>query len=1225
MYLPAILIIVLNQACATYEPQHKIPETEESGEEPTYSFFVAGGLGNSDSAELPEVFDQLVSQLSGAGENSTLLLTGDNISGMADQWERDKMLLDRQMALAKNFKGKVVFLPGSNEWKAYSSDALEKIEDYIKEADMDAVAFLPENACPLERREINDDLDLILINSQWFISNWSRIEGINKKCTDINTRRRFAEELEGFINDGQDKNIVIAMHHPVFSNGRYVGKESLKSHLLPLPVAGSILNYVGELGAFSPKRLNARRYRYLRILVTSLAQASGRIVVVSGHEESMQLLSGGDIRQIISGSMGGKTETLLSRDQLSTVGGTLPFEGQFTYGEKGFARLDYYKDGSSQTTFYGMHGNTYSFPVMPGLPLEEPKGILPDPPSSPVVETAILNDSDFLNRSGFYKFLWGDRYRRYFGTPVKARVVQLDTLYGGLKVKKEGGGHQSYSIRLEDKDGREFAMRSLRKSALKFLKFKVKGVAYTEDSYENTLTEDLVSDFFTTAHPYMQLVISPLARTAGINHSSPELFYVPKQEVLGDFNKDFGDELYFIEERPSDEQLNFQGYRRTIDERGEVKEFESTTDMLEKIREDESYSVDQRDFIRARIFDMLIGDWDRHQDQWRWIEFEKPDGDKVFQTIPRDRDNAFPRFDGVMMPLIHLFVPTSRRWETYDDDLDNIKWLNNGGNQLDRAILTKFDSEVWSEEAHKIQQAIGADDVDRAFSNLPEAVQDSTSRKIREDLKKRLDKLPEYAVAYSKYLDKVVALHGTEKDDLIEVMRLGDGKTRVVLRRLLSDEENELMFDRTFDDGITKEIWIYGLGDGDTFRVSGEAESSTFVRLIGGYGKDHYDITQKKNLKVYDWDYEELEFEAVKPATQLSDIYETNTYHWRFFEENNNILVPSVGFRTDDGLFLGATDTYTYNGFNGDPRQQHRVSAKYYFGFKALELGYYGVFANIFPKWDFEVDGYFTTNRYSQNFFGMGNESINSEDLLGRDYYRSRMQISRLSAGVKYHTLQIKALYESFKLMEIPGRYFVPENLDPTIFSTQRYLGGEVSLYYKNDDAEDFPTQAISFGLTSGYKWNPDLTENHFGYLQLYAGFSHKLIPAGHLVLSSRAEVKTNTGDNYFFYHAPSLGGNTGLRGYRDERFAGKTYFYQSSDLRLRIKRFVTAVAPITLGTYAGFDYGRVWFPGEDSSGWHNSIGGGLWVSGVDYLTFNAGYFHSEEGNIIQAGFGFKF
>jgi hypothetical protein len=37
---------------------------------------------------------------------------------------------------------------------------------------------------------------------------------------------------------------------------------------------------------------------------------------------------------------------------------------------------------------------------------------------------------------------------------------------------------------------------------------------------------------------------------------------------------------------------------------------------------------------------MLIGDWDRHYDQWRWAEYKKK-GQVIYRPIPRDRDQAF--------------------------------------------------------------------------------------------------------------------------------------------------------------------------------------------------------------------------------------------------------------------------------------------------------------------------------------------------------------------------------------------------------------------------------------------------------------------------------------------------------------------------------------------------------------------------------------------------------
>jgi len=961
------------------------------------------------------------------------------------------------------------------------------------------------------------------------------------------------------------------------------------------------------------------------MLVSSYAKSSDRITVVSGHEESLQYLEGGNIHQIISGSLSKSTATKLSRGRITTIGGSLKYEGKFTDGKKGFARLDYFEDGSSEVTFFSEKNSNNRFNILPAL-----NPVLEKIDFRKVTEKAksevIISDSKALERTGFYKYLWGNRYRKYFGKSVSAPVAMLDTLYGGLKVTKEGGGHQSFSIRLEDKNGKEYSMRSLKKNALKFLKFKIPGIAYTEDDYDDTFTEDIISDFFTSAHPYMQLVINPLARAVKVNHSSPTLFYVPKQKSLGDLNVRFGDELYFIEERPSDEQLNFKGYKRTLDEQGEIKDFESTTDMLEKIKGDESYTVDQRDFIRARLFDMLIGDWDRHQDQWRWVEYEKENGDKEFQPVPRDRDNAFPKFDGAGISILKLFMPSMRPWQNYGPKIKSVKWLNNSGNRIDQVVLNKFDYKVWQEEATYIQQNLTEEKIEAAFQKLPKEVQDKTSEEIKNNLILRLKNLDTYAVEYSRYLEKTIILHGTEKDDKIEVTRLPEGKTKVVLKRLLSDQKNEVMFERIFDAEQTNEIYIYGLGDDDQFEVSGTENHKIWVRLIGGYGKDVYNISGKKRIKVYDWVHEETKFENDKPEHQFTDVYKTNTFHWRFFEENSNIFAPNLGFRTDDGFYLGARNTYIGNGFNGNKfKQKHSLTANYYFKFKALELGYSGIYANIFPKWNLETSAYFTNNRFSNNFFGIGNESMNLEDTVGRDFYRSRLQKARISAGIAYHTLRFKAIYESFKVRELSDRFFTPANLDPLVFVSQNFVGLETSALYDLADAKDFPSKSIIFGLTAGYKVNTSIAKNKFGYLKFKAGFSHKLIPSGDLVIGTLAAINTNFGDDYFFYHAQSIGGDNGLRGFRDERFSGKTSFYQTTDLRLRLKRYVTAIAPITLGVYGGFDYGRTWTPNEDSNIWHTSQGLGFWASGFNFLSFSAGYFNSIEGNLIQVGFGFEF
>ncbi len=623
---------------------------------------------------------------------------------------------------------------------------------------------------------------------------------------------------------------------------------------------------------------------------------------------------------------------------------------------------------------------------------------------------------------------------------------------------------------------------------------------------------------------------------------------------------------------------------------------------------------------------MLIGDWDRHQDQWRWVEYEKPDGSVEFMPVPRDRDNAFPRFDSAILPVVQWFVPASRRFQEYGADYGSIKWLNTNGARLDKVLVTEMDREDWVEEARYIQEHMDEAEIKAAFERLPKEVQDGTAQSIRENLKIRLEKLQEVARIYGTYLEKTVILNATDKDDIIEIERLPDGKTRVKMYRDMTDEKNPLFLDRTVDGDDTRELWIYGMGEGDVFRVTGSEDAETFIRLIGGYGEDVFQVENKSKLKVYDWKYEKTEFPEKQPKSRMTNIYATNTYHWRYFLNSFNKLVPTLDFRTDDGFAVGARNTYSYKGFQGaDFRQKHTIDAKYFFNFGALETSYLGVFSNVLPSWNLELEGYYASNRFVRNFFGFGNETVNREDALDIDYYRARVQTSRASAALAFHTLRFRALYETFKAQVVEGRLFTPDNLDPDVFLRQHYVGAETELSYHADDANDFPTKAVYLGMATGYKWNTRDADRHFGYLKFRLGLSHKVIPSGDLVLGTTAEVKTNFSDGYFFYQAPSIGGNNGLRGFRDERYTGRTYFYQSTDLRWRIKRYVTLVAPVTVGVYGGFDYGRVWNPGDSSGEWHTSQGGGLWISGFNFLAFNIGYFNSREGNFVQVGFGFGY
>ena len=168
-------------------------------------------------------------------------------------------------------------------------------------------------------------------------------------------------------------------------------------------------------------------------------------------------------------------------------------------------------------------------------------------------------------------------------------------------------------------------------------------------------------------------------------------------------------------------------------------------------------------------------------------------------------------------------------------------------------------------------------------------------------------------------------------------------------------------------------------------------------------------------------------------------------------------------------------------------------------------------------------------------------------------------------------------------------------------------------------------------GLKLGYTSNTE-NSNAFGYLIPSISFDHKLSSNGKLVLATKFKSHFNFGDGYEFYQAASIGGNDGLRGYRNQRFASKNSFYHSSDIRLNLRKVKTGLAPLNIGIYGGFDYGKVWghqgltiLSGSVSREWNTSYGGGLFFNVANMLGGNIGAFDSNDGVRIVFNLGFDF
>lgn len=1187
-----------------------------------HTLYLIGDAGNSNENSGNQTLDLLKTKLKSADRNSTLLFLGDNIypDGMPEKGfinrKSAENKLNHQLELAKGFLGKTIFVPGNHDWHNQGLIGLKNQENYVNNKLKGEKSFSPQNGCGIDNFSLSENVEMITIDSHWFLEEWDRNPNINEDCV-IKSREEFFKELERLINQNQPKTIVIAIHHPLMTNGSHGGQFSLEKQLfpleqkIPLPVIGSLINFLRKTSGVSPQDLQHKRYTELANRVKALVQPHKNIVLVSGHDLNLQYVEKNNVKQIISGS-GSKVEAA-----------RIVNNKDFSAGTNGYAVLKIAKNGEAVVSYFGVQNNKEQLLFNQKILVKKEKDTFDFDQQIPKFQKASVYAEEKTVKKGFYKFLWGKHYRSVYGQEVKVRNVLLDTLFGGLIPVSLEGSNQSKFLWLEDSKGKQFVMKGLKKSATRLIQSLAFEEQSIENDFKNTFTEDFLLDFYTSSHPYTPFAVSSLAKAVGINHTNPQLFYVPKQKALGEFNANYGNELYLIEEHPMDKFKSYSSFGRPI-------AIVHTDTVLANIVADEKYEVDEVAYVRARLFDMLIGDWNRHADQWRWGEFREK-GKIIYRPIPRNRDQAFPKYGGLALTLI-LTTPDLRHIRSFKPDIGNIKWFNQQSYALDLKLLKTADAKMWNDQADFIKNNLTNEEIDKAFKLLPTEVQDQNLEEIKRILRLRKGKLDEFATRYFKVLQRTVLMVGTNERDKFVIYRQPQGKTEVHVYRLIKGRE-ELQYVRVFDKKETKQIWIYGLEQEDVFVVKGKERKSIRVKIIGGNDNDSYTIESGKKVAVFDYESKPNVFEIDdKTSKILSDSYEMNTYDYKKPKFNAFAGIPNIGFNPDDGVKIGISTTFKVNSFIRNPfSQRHNLRANYYFATQGYEFKYNGIFPNSINNWRVEIDAIVTGPNFSSNFFGFGNETQNSQKDLGLDYNRVKIQTIGFAPSLNWQgvggaffsgTLNLR----SMQVDRTSGR-FIADNLaanDP-VFDTQNYVALQARYGFENYDNTAHPTMGVKFYIEAGYELSLKSPNKRVPHAETAFGFSHRITKSDKLVFGSLAKMRMLFSDEYVFYQMAELGGNADLRAYRFQRFLGKQSFFVSSDLRYKFGKLKNDLVPVTYGLLAGFDTGRVWLKNDASTKWHNSFGVGLWLNGIDIVTAKASYFQGGDGGRVSVGLGFEF
>jgi hypothetical protein len=1155
--------------------------------------------------------------------DASVIFLGDNIYPRGLHGKKhelraqDERRIIGQMEPLKDHEGKVIFIPGNHDWEQGGEHGLKMIkrqqkfvEKYLGEDDN----FMPDKGCPGPKVEEMGDLVIIAIDTQWWLHRHKKSIGEADGC-DVLDEAAFMVAFKDALKKYRTKHVLVIGHHPLRSNGSHGGKFSFKEHLfpltslnekayVPLPVIGSIYPlYRSMLGDIQDiaHPINTEMTNALLAAINEYEN----VVYACGHEHNLQYFAEKDNHLVVSGS-GSKVTHLGNSKKLG-----------FGAERNGFARLSYYDGGMVWLEYFAADESNnaellFSKEIYTKDLIDLTSETVSNTDYSNMTAT-VVGDSSY-EAKGMKRLLMGSLNRELWLRPLEVPYLDLHKEKGGLTPIQVGGGMQSKSIRLKGGDGQQYVVRQIKKNAT-FLVAK---------NMRNTFAQEVIYDGIAGSHPYASIVIGRLSDPVGIYHTNPKLVFLPKDPVLGDLQDEFGDSFCLFEERPNKDMSHLASV-------GKSKKVVGYNDMVEKVHEKSNHRVDERFTLRSRLFDMLIGDWDRHDDQWRWASFK---GEEVtlYRPIPRDRDQAFFKFDG-LLPNISNRKWLMRKFQKYGPEIRDIKGQNFNARYFDRSWLTQMSREDWKEEALYIQSHISDEDIDAAVDLFPQTAKEFNGDYLRSSLRARRDDMLAIADRYYLVLAKSVKVVGKTGADYFSVKRQEDGAVAVSVCPLKDGKPqlDDVFYSRTFFPNETKEIILYGLDGKDQYVLEGKSKKSILVRIVGG--EEHDLIIDKSSVsglrkmtKYYDDQDRNVIVGEKELKTDLRKEKHALQYDRKDFVYDTYMPLPSLGFNPDDGVYLGAAIQWTSFGFDKNPfKAKQSAMANYAFKTGAFNLRYLGHFTELFKPFDFGI-----TARANFPFVFDYNGAGNETEALERQEDNVRLNRIELSP---YISLSNRSGSSTFKLSAHAKDYrfddeFNDDGIAADLERTEdTFLGLGLSYDYVNVDNVIAPHRGVRFSAGLDRMNGLDDSKDEIEFTRIKSALSLYFpldwMPSN-TTLALRSGLEHLEGD-FNFYQSAFIGGQEELRGVNRNRYAGNTSQFNNAELRVDLKQVNNHTLPFRIGIMGHYDVGRVWLENEESDLWHNAYGGGVYFDILGFITLNATYSIADDGEalLVQGGFLF--
>jgi hypothetical protein len=851
--------------------------------------------------------------------------------------------------------------------------------------------------------------------------------------------------------------------------------------------------------------------------------------------------------------------------------------------------------------------------------------------------------------SGLQRWLWGDNWRHLWTRPVRVEVLDPDTFAGGLTPLRAGGDFASNTLHLLGADGRRYVFRSINKNVSKGL----------GPEFEGTLVEWVVQDQVSASHPGSPRLAAPLLEAVGILHAPPRMVVMRDRASLGQCRERFANLVGHIEERadendpadPGEEPDTDAGADEPAQTGGEEEAVEAdpldescgvptregqidgpafagavkvkgTEEFLDDLEDSPINRLNSREYLAARLMDIYMGDWDRHEDQWRWARYDRGEL-RVWRPVPRDRDNAFVNHEGLLLAIGRgAFIRNVR----FGREFPSLTGLTVQAEPLDRRLLSDLPKSAWDSVVVQLRTRLTDAAIARATSALPPEYQQDERARLTEILRARREALPGQAELFYKRLSQNVDVYATDVDEVAVIDRHDDGSVEVTVTGAGDGDRRFVTYHRRFLPHETDDVRLYLQGGDDRAVVRG-AGSGVGIRVIGGGGDDVMeDSTGLSGVAFYDHRGDNrfvrgpetrVDERAWEAPVDSSAITGHRTY--REWGSSSSLFRPYVDWKRGAGPVIGGGPQMTKYAFRRAP---HAWEAHARFGWAPTENRFLvSVAGDLHPEnarhW-FSLDSY-ASNLENVRFFGFGHDTDND---VPRELRDSWLRQVRVEPSVHFPVGRRGSL-ELGPVIQ----WTDPEIEAGSPVDVERPIGSERSaqvglrteLELDARDVPNFPRRG--WRLETGASAYPVVldAEGVFGEAHVM-GATYLSLGSGP-VLALRAGGKRVWGD-FPFFESAFLGGGSTLRGYTGQRFAGDMMAFGGAELRMPLVR-LNLIARGTLGVMGLMDTGRVWYDGESFGNLHTGIGGGVFYHFAGQTV--TATIASGERTSLNFGFGMPF